>query len=68
MRLTGDPIGPVFTYSMLNQPVIVISSVKAAADVLDRLSHVTSDRPPLIKLNEYLCRNNDFGFQPLNEV
>ncbi|KZP01106.1 cytochrome P450 [Calocera viscosa TUFC12733] len=59
--------GPIYSYNLLGQPIIVMSGLKEACDILDRMSAKTSDRPRLIKINEYLCRNFEFGFAPRND-
>ncbi|EJU00760.1 cytochrome P450 [Dacryopinax primogenitus] len=53
--------GPLASYTVLGQPVVLISSAKAAGDILDRLSSKTSDRPRLIKL-AYLTHSMEFAF------
>jgi len=62
------PTGPIHSFSLLGQPVIVLSTAKVAADILDRLSLKTSDRPRLIKIGEHMCRNNEFALLPRNET
>ncbi|KZO99740.1 cytochrome P450 [Calocera viscosa TUFC12733] len=42
--------GPIYTFWMMGQPFVVLNSIKVAADVLDRKSDVTSDKPPMIKM------------------
>jgi len=46
----------------------VLSSVKVAADVLDRMSGVTSDRSPMIKAREFYTRNLDFFLMGRGEI
>ncbi|KZT54434.1 cytochrome P450 [Calocera cornea HHB12733] len=48
----------------MGQTIVVLSGAKEAADVLDRLSQKTSDRPRLIKVNDFLCRGMEFTFLP----
>lgn len=50
--------GPIFSVNLAGQRVVVVNSVKTAADVLDRLSAHTSNRPPWIKINQFLSRGN----------
>jgi len=45
--------GPIYTFWIMSQPFVVLGGVEVAADVLDRMSAVTSDRPPMIKLREF---------------
>ncbi|KZT58473.1 cytochrome P450 [Calocera cornea HHB12733] len=42
--------GPMYTIWLMGQPFVVLNSVDAAADLLDRNSPVTSDRPRFIKV------------------
>ncbi|KZT58460.1 cytochrome P450 [Calocera cornea HHB12733] len=55
--------GPLYTFWISGQPFVVLGSVKVAADVLDRASGVTSDRPAMIKAREFFCRDNLLQFQ-----
>ncbi|KZO99730.1 cytochrome P450 [Calocera viscosa TUFC12733] len=45
----SDRYGPIYTIWMGSQPYLVLGSAAVSADVLDRMSAVTSDRPPMIK-------------------
>ncbi|EJU00730.1 cytochrome P450 [Dacryopinax primogenitus] len=56
--------GGIFSYDVMGQPIIVLSAAQEAGDVLDRLSAKTSDRPPLIKAGEFLCKNMQMTFLP----
>ncbi|KZT61615.1 cytochrome P450 [Calocera cornea HHB12733] len=53
--------GPMFSYTILGQTVIVLTRVKEATDLLDRMSAKTSDRPRMIKLSEHMCRRMEFA-------
>ncbi|KAI0698160.1 cytochrome P450 [Cytidiella melzeri] len=46
--------GPVFSLDLLGQPVVVLNSHRAAADLLDRRSQNYSDRPRMIMGDEIL--------------
>ncbi|KZO99759.1 cytochrome P450 [Calocera viscosa TUFC12733] len=48
--------GPFYTFWVGSQPYAVISSVEVGADVLDRMSAVTSHRPKMIKPREFFFR------------
>ncbi|KZP01107.1 hypothetical protein CALVIDRAFT_532717 [Calocera viscosa TUFC12733] len=50
----------------MGQTIVVLNTARGAADVLDRLSMKTSDRPSMIKAREFLCRNMEFTFLPRN--
>ena len=39
----------------LGQPMIVINSLKAASELLDRRANIYSDRPRLVVAHEILC-------------
>ncbi|EJT98914.1 hypothetical protein DACRYDRAFT_90564 [Dacryopinax primogenitus] len=41
--------GPVYTFWIMNRPIVVLSTVSASADVLDRQSGITADRAQSIK-------------------
>ncbi|KZT61608.1 hypothetical protein CALCODRAFT_506164 [Calocera cornea HHB12733] len=60
--------GQIYLYSMAGQPIVVLDGVKAATDILDRLSAQTADGPRLIKLSHYLCGDLDFGCLPRNNT
>ncbi|KAF8904752.1 hypothetical protein CPB84DRAFT_654879 [Gymnopilus junonius] len=50
----GQQYGPIFSLNMAGQTVIVLSTFKAAGDLLDRRSNLYSDRPRLIMASEIL--------------
>jgi len=60
--------GSIFYISIGTQPAIVLNNAKVAADLLDRMSAVTSDRPPMIKANEFYIRNMDFALLNRGEL
>jgi hypothetical protein len=41
--------------NILGQPIIVLHSLKAAFELLDRRANIYSDRPPFIVANDILC-------------
>ncbi|KZO99731.1 cytochrome P450 [Calocera viscosa TUFC12733] len=45
----SDRYGPIYTFWIGSQPYLVLGSTAVSADLLDRMSAVTSDRPPMIK-------------------
>ncbi|KZT58476.1 cytochrome P450 [Calocera cornea HHB12733] len=49
--------GPVYTIWMGSQPFVVLGSVAVAGDLLDRMSAMTSDRPPMIKPRVFYFRD-----------
>ncbi|KZT56627.1 cytochrome P450, partial [Calocera cornea HHB12733] len=56
--------GPIVSFNVAGQRVVVLNSVKSAGDVLDRLSAHSSNRPTWIKLNQFLSRGrNVVGMQ-----
>ncbi|KZT61605.1 cytochrome P450 [Calocera cornea HHB12733] len=64
----ADTYGPIYSYNILGQPVIILSGLKEASEILDRTSAKTSDRPRLIKLNDYMCYGMQFGATPANDL
>ncbi|KZT52254.1 cytochrome P450 [Calocera cornea HHB12733] len=51
--------GPVFSFNAMGQRTVVVNSVKAAGDILDRMSAHSSNRPAWIKANQFLSRGNN---------
>ncbi|TFK67280.1 cytochrome P450 [Pluteus cervinus] len=49
-----EQFGPIFSLNLAGQPVIVINSLEAAVDLLERRSSIYSDRPRVIVANEIL--------------
>jgi hypothetical protein len=56
-RLTAwsKSYGPVFTIWVFGTPMVILSSVAAAADVLDRMSGATAGRPVTVKVCDFIC-------------
>ncbi|KZO93051.1 cytochrome P450 [Calocera viscosa TUFC12733] len=50
--------GPIVSFAIPGQRVVVVNTAKAAGDVLDRLSTHSSNRPPWIKMNQFLSRGH----------
>ncbi|KAF9557275.1 cytochrome P450 [Agrocybe pediades] len=46
--------GPIYSLNMAGQPIVVLSTFKTTADLLDRRSNLYSDRPRLIMASEIL--------------
>jgi len=59
--------GPIVSFNVLGQPWVVISDIEMAADILDRMSSQTGDRPRLIKANDFLERGRNLGLMPKDE-
>jgi hypothetical protein len=53
--------------SALGQPILVINSLKAAAELLDRRANIYSGRPRLIVAGEILCGGLFMAFMPYGE-
>jgi hypothetical protein len=51
----------------LGQPMLVINSLKAATELLDRRANIYSDRPRLIVADEILCGGLFIAFMPYGE-
>ncbi|KZP01122.1 cytochrome P450 [Calocera viscosa TUFC12733] len=60
--------GPIYSYTLLGQPIIVLSGLREATEILDRLSAKTSDRPHMIKLYDFMSRGKQFGAAPANDL
>ncbi|KZO99013.1 cytochrome P450 [Calocera viscosa TUFC12733] len=60
--------GPIYSFNILGQPWVVISNLDIAADILDRMSGQTGDRPRLIKANDFLERGRNLALMPKNDL
>jgi len=49
--------GPLYTIWIMSQPFVILGNVTVAAEVLDRISAATSDRPPMIKAREFYFKD-----------
>jgi hypothetical protein len=67
MHEWSKTLGPIFHLNMAGQPVIVLNSNEAALELLERRSHIYSDRPRLIMTGEIMSRNLVVGFQRFGE-
>ncbi len=52
----------------LGQPIIVLNSLKAASELLDRRANIYSDRPRFIVSHEILCGGLFFAFMTCGDV
>lgn len=52
----------------LGQPIVIINSLKVAAELLDRRANIYSDRPRLIVANEILCGGFFGAFLPYGDL
>ncbi|KAH9967597.1 hypothetical protein BJV74DRAFT_277986 [Russula compacta] len=52
----------------LGQPIIVLNSLKAAFEILDQCTHISSDHPRLIISNEILCGGLFTAFLPYGDI
>ncbi|KZT69371.1 cytochrome P450 [Daedalea quercina L-15889] len=59
--------GDVIFLKMFNTPVLVINSITAARELLDKRSAIYSDRPYSVLNLELLGWEHDFGIIPYNE-
>ncbi|KAI0292399.1 cytochrome P450 [Russula brevipes] len=62
-----DAFRDVMYLNALGQPILVINSLKAAAELLDRRANTYSDRPRLIVAAEILCGGLFMAFMPNGE-
>ncbi|EJU04021.1 cytochrome P450 [Dacryopinax primogenitus] len=60
--------GPTYSLNVLGQPWVVISDVDTAADILDRMSNDTGERPRLIKAGEFLEHGRNLAIMPKNDL
>ncbi|KAJ3512156.1 hypothetical protein NLJ89_g3687 [Agrocybe chaxingu] len=60
--------GDVVYLNLAGQPAVVLNSLKAAADILDRRAGLNSDRPSYIVASEMMSRNMFMGFTPYNDL
>ncbi|KAF5343051.1 hypothetical protein D9758_011135 [Tetrapyrgos nigripes] len=67
MHEWSKALGPIFHLNMAGQPVIVLNSNEAALELLERRSHIYSDRPRLIMTGEIMSQNLVVGFQRFGE-
>ncbi|KAK0479598.1 cytochrome P450 [Armillaria novae-zelandiae] len=59
----GEKYGDIASVSILRQRMVVINSVQAAIDLLDKKSLVSSDRP-FIAMSELIGSKNGLGLMP----
>ncbi|THU83172.1 cytochrome P450 [Dendrothele bispora CBS 962.96] len=52
-----DVYGPIVTFDLCGQNMIVLNTHKVAMDLLDKRSAIYSDRPHYIVAGDYLCAN-----------
>ncbi|KAI0047593.1 cytochrome P450 [Auriscalpium vulgare] len=55
--------GDVFSLNAFGNPILVINSLKAATDLLERRAAIYSDRPRLIAGGEVMCGGQVFALQ-----
>ena len=67
-KLTRVSQENIMYMNALGQPILVLNSLKAAAELLDRRAYMSSDRPRLIVANEILCGNLFTAFTPYGDV
>ncbi|KAI0684340.1 cytochrome P450 [Earliella scabrosa] len=60
--------GPIYSLNMAGQPVVVVNSHKATADLFDRRSNIYSDRPRLVMASEILTGGIFMVFSGYTEV
>jgi hypothetical protein len=60
--------GDIVYLNVLGQPIVVINSLEAAAEILDRRANIYSDRPRLIVANEILCGGLLYAFIPYGDL
>ncbi|KAJ3553236.1 hypothetical protein NM688_g3719 [Phlebia brevispora] len=56
-----EELGPVFSLNMAGKDFIVLNTLEAAMELLDRRSRIYSDRPQMITAGEIICNNCSVG-------
>ncbi|EJT98927.1 cytochrome P450 [Dacryopinax primogenitus] len=64
----SEQYGPFYTFWMMNQPFVVVGNTEIAADLLDRMSAMTSNRPRMIKAREFYMRDMAVVLQDRSHV
>jgi hypothetical protein len=54
--------------SALGKGMLVINSQRAADDLLEKRSNISSDRPHLISVGDYMTKNLTFTFTPYGDM
>jgi hypothetical protein len=55
LDLSVKPQGHIMYLNTLGRPIVVLNSLKAAFELLDRRANIYSDRPRRIVANKILC-------------
>jgi hypothetical protein len=63
----GQEYGPVVHLDMLGQPIILLSTVKAAYELLSKRGATYSDRPRLVMAGELATKNKHILLRPYDE-
>ncbi len=66
--LLTHPTGELMYLSAFGQGVLVINSQRVAVDLLEKRSHVYSDRPRYISAGDFLTENLTFVFTGYNDL
>ena len=67
-KLTREISENIMYLNALGQPMIVINSLNAASELLDRRTNIYSDRPRLIVAHEILCGGLVSAFMPYGDL
>lgn len=59
--MTSRATGPIFTLDILGTPIVVVTTTKAASELLDKRSAIYSDRPRWVMANEILTKGMHVG-------
>ena len=60
--------GEIMYISALGKGMLVINSQRAADDLLEKRSNISSDRPHLISFGDYMTKNLSFTLSPYGDV
>jgi hypothetical protein len=64
----ASTLGDMIYLNTLGQPILVVNSLKVAAELLDRRANIYSDRPRMIVANEILSGGLFFGLMPYGDL
>ncbi|KAJ3558638.1 hypothetical protein NM688_g801 [Phlebia brevispora] len=63
-----EQYGDIFSLDLAGQHVVVLNSLQATADLLDRRSRIYSSRPRFTMVNEIMTGGMAFPFAPYNDL
>ena len=61
-------LGEIMYISALGKGMLMINSQRAADDLLEKRSNISSDRQHFISFGDYMTKNLSFTFSPYGDV